>query len=348
MQQPCIHAGDVLKRSLFGRAALTLIETLVAIGIVVLLVAIVVPAVQRVRESARRAACRSNLRQIGLALQQYESAFGMYPPSYQMTHYWGPPLLRVPKLYSVQTQLLPFLDRRDVFNLINFDLRLLRQVDPQYEGNTTAAAQRIAVFLCPSDGRELPDPAADNSYRTNMGSGPVWFDTGLLDTAKDGAFHVFRMLRRSEISDGLANTAAFSERLRGDGDKTTFSFMGDSFYVPPPYPPISTGHFADLCVQWYPRMQKHFSDGGTTWLISGRFYTWYDHHEVPNSPVPDCSTVSFATGLGSFPPRSYHPGGVNVLMLDGSVHFISDGIDFQTWRALGTRAGGESVEGETF
>jgi len=94
--------------------------------------------------------------------------------------------------------------------------------------------------------------------------------------------------------------------------------------------------------------RQHFSFGGSTWLVSGGRYTYYNHHEVPSSESPDCATYNAYNAASSFPPRSNHPGGVNVLMLGGSVHFISDRVDFKTWRALGTRAGGEGIEDVAF
>lgn len=93
----------------------------------------------------------------------------------------------------------------------------------------------------------------------------------------------------------------------------------------------------------------HFSYGGHSWIKEGYSSTWYNHVATPNSDVPDCSidppTYIFVTNGGNFAARSNHPGGVNALLMDGSVRFMSDSVSLQIWRALGTRAANDSVNG---
>ncbi len=327
------------------RGALSLLEVLVVIGIIGLLVAILLPAVQRVRESARLAACKNNLKQIGLALQAYQAAHRVYPPPILLKEpFHGPPHQGH---YSVHCHLLPYLGEKAIYNALNFSAVIFKPWIADYAMNTTACGQQVAAFLCPSDPAQIPDEAADNSYRSNMGRGP-YLRNGLFWVPYDGAFDVYHAVGPRDVTDGLATTAAFSERLRGDGHGEVYTPPGDFILLVPPWSPPASGHFADLCWAAVNNFRKHFSKGGTTWLICGGRYTYYNHHEVPNSPAPDCARYNTYNAVGSFPPRSYHDGGVNVLFLDGAVRFISDDIDFKAWLALGTRAGGEDIAEGTF
>jgi hypothetical protein len=150
------------------------------------------------------------------------------------------------------------------------------------------------------------------------------------------------------VLDGLSHTAAFSEKVKGDGTDVRFTPQGDFSYVGLPVVAPPTNEFADLCGTPGGSVPAHFSLGGSTWLIAGTEYTWYNHRLPPNSPVPDCAVPNTFPAVGAFGARSFHRGGLNTLLMDGAVRLVGDSIDLATWRAIGTRGGGEQVAEEGF
>ena len=258
-----------------------------------------------------------------------------------------------PKFYGPHPHLLPYLEQREVFNNLNFSASLMKLGSDQYEYavNSTGCHALLAVFLCPSDFHMFRDvfdePPGHNNYRANMGSGPAW-SGGILWPGEDGAFAPFTSVGFAEIPDGLSHTVAFSEKIKGDGKDDQFSVHGDFFYVGLPVTEPASGEFADLCNWSGSGVPNHFSLGGATWLIAGTEYTWYNHRLGPNSQLVDCAVPNTYPAAGAFGARSFHSGGVNVLLLDGSVRFVGDSIDLSTWRALSTRAGSEPLADATF
>ncbi len=331
----------------------TLLELLVVTAILGLLLAIVVPAVQAARESARRAQCSNNLKQIGVALQQYAANHQVFPPAFGMYELFQGrrQTERRNKYYAPHPHLLPYLDEGAVFNSLNFSASLFRLDELEYPVNTTACNARISVFLCPADSNNFQDkfavPPGHNNYRANLGSGPTW-SQGLLRPGKDGAFTIIPCVRPADVTDGLSHTAAFSEKIKGDGDASSFHPRGDFFYVGLPVVEPRSGEFGDLCKTPPSNRPNHFSLGGSTWLIAGPEYTWYNHRLPPNSPIPDCGVANHFPAVGAFAARSFHSGGVNLLLLDGSTRFISEAVELASWRALGTRAGSEPVAHASF
>ncbi len=332
--------------------ALTLIELIVVIAIIGLLVAIALPAIAAVRESARRAECTHHLRQIGLALQHYVAAHEVLPPAYGMIETLGVRGMR-PKFFGPHPHLLPYLEQSEVYAGLNFSASLFKLADSQFEYpvNTTASRASIAVFLCPSDAHNFVNvfsgPPGFNNYRASTGQGPKW-SSGLLSPGKDGAFAMLECIRPRDVTDGLSHTAAFSEKIKGDGDKASFDLRGDFFYIALPLSEPRDHEFSTVCTDPAGSRANHFSLGGASWLIAGPEYTWYNHRMTPNSRVADCAVPNTFPAVGAFAARSFHRAGVNVLLLDGSTRFVSDSIDLNTWRALGTRAGGEQLADASF
>jgi len=331
------------------RSGFTLIEALVVVAILGILASMLLPAVQAARESARRAQCANNLKQIGIALHQYHANHASFPQEFndlKRSGYPGPPAFSF-HMTSALARLLPYLDQHPLFTSVNFEIEVWPEaIPPPQPPNRTAYETTLEVFLCPSDGSPFP-PAHGNNYRGNFGVGPAFNQTAESPDSGNGFFTFPQILRASSFPDGLSHTAAFSERLRGTGEhggpgrpERDFGDLSIDRFAP--------NRDADSALAWcrvaaaqpdFPR----YVEGGSTWLYSTRITTIYCHAQEPNGPIPDASPrPPGANGIAT--ARSWHRGGVNVLMGDGSTRFVSDSITRPVWRALGTRNGRELVE----
>src|SRR5262245_12830971 len=194
------------------RRGFTLIELLVVTAIIAVLIALILPAVQRAREAARRSECVNNLKQIGIALHNYEGAYSVFPAS----------RLNFPHNWSALAMLLPFAAGANQFNAINFSFPSPSTPLPE---NMTATASIIQIFLCPSDPQPQVNRAfGPNNYVANSGTGTI--NGGILNAGAgpgdpDGVFFSGRCLSIKQIADGTSGTVAFSETIRGSGAKTT-------------------------------------------------------------------------------------------------------------------------------
>lgn len=337
--------------------AFTLIELLVAIAIIGVLIALLLPAIQRAREAARRTQCRNNLKQLGLALQNYSDTFSSYPPSVVIADVGGQNAWNG---WSVHARLLPFLEQAGVFNAANYDRNY------EDRSNLTAVIQNIEVFICPSEVK--PEPAAHTfsgvpvrvgvtNYGWNQGDWFVW--GGINSTQRPRSpFYVNSSVKERDFTDGLSNTMVVAEvkayqRYFRDclGLATRFtptSFPGpadDPYTVAPEYVNGAgcnsvlrdTGH-----TEW-PDGQVHQTGVTTAW--------------TPNRKIESSSPARFdidITGIrevsmigptySAVTARSHHDAGVHVLLGDGSVRFVTDSIHGVAWRAVGTLAGGETVD----
>lgn len=301
----------------------TLIETLVVIAIIGLLVGLLLPAVQSARESARRAQCVSNLHQIGIAMNAYHTVHNMFPPSYMVYR------ISVVDNVSAFTYLLPYLDQANLFNSINFAFNTIETPERPTMENRTARHTKISIFLCPSDGEEIHL----NSYRVNRGRWRV------LGTGFDGPFSFYVFPSQSTVTDGLSNTAFVSESLGGSFGQYSIGWprdikapFGDDISGPDPI-------FIPKCLKAETFEWENTS--GRYWILAGFYYTDYNHNGSPNDPRPSCGGGKSNAGYGLFPPRSYHPGLVNLMMGDGSVRNISNSIDPRIWIAMGTYNAGD-------
>jgi type II secretory pathway pseudopilin PulG len=316
---------------------MTLAELLVVMGIIGVLIALTLPAVQRARESARRVQCQSHLRQIGIALHSYQSTYGVYPSG-------SPGSLVLPsgfglaRHYSPLVHLLPYLEENAAYNAVNFAMEafLPGAPAPDPPHNTTVFNMRMELFLCPSDPWPSAGPGGRNNYRFNHGSTP-----GTLPY--NGAFPHTRWLRPEEFLDGLAFTAAASERMKGDGNAGAFTIDGDTWILPLNNVNADADQFSILCGAIPATVPPHHSHGGASWFHAGFHHTLYNHCRTPNERLADCTTGVNAAVDGLCTARSMHSGAVNMMTMDGAVHFVGDSVDLSIWRALGTRAGGEQV-----
>lgn len=324
----------------------TLVELLVVIAIIGILVALLLPAIQMAREAARRMQCGNHLKQIGLAMHNYESTYHMLPNA-------GWTGIGYPNDYSPLAKLLPFCEQAGLQDLIDFNIML------GHPGSTDlpvalrpAAATAVPIFLCPSDGEKplhdmtLPStatiPVAGSNYAMNQGSGlDGIFHPGM--GSSDGLCWVGATVGFADILDGTANTLVFTESLRGRGNSPALTPAPDiqayrATCAAPPNAATATAVESGGLATVLPSVTAWDGTRLFFWLrasvpngpvMNGRF--------TPKDPYPDLWGKSNKITAA----RSRHPGGVNIALCDGSVRFVDDAIDSSTWHALWTRAGGE-------
>lgn len=340
------------------RSAFTLIELLVVIAIIAILIGLLLPAVQKVRESASRMKCENNLKQLGLASHNYHDSYHNFPYG-KGKSYQGSPLVPGVPVYprwSEMALLLPFMEQGNLFNSIDFNyppetpgMGGVVNFMPAYQnpGRQNASASRsiVSIFLCSSDpAQEPPDWPGQCNYLGNMGTtymcdvsekAPSTLDP----TAQaDGIFYYLSSVRLTDVTDGTSNTALFSEKLRGQGNPNPRT---DMFVMPAA---SSMAQAYSQCEGINPTTATPLtSKQGYSWVMGEMCCTTYNHVALPNTNT--CASTGFPGGMQNMamvvPPSSWHTNGINLLLCDGSVHFVSNGISLPTWRALGSRNGGE-------
>ena len=330
----------MIETRLLRRRGFSLIELLVVIGIISVLTGLALPAVQAAREAARSAQCKANLKQMTLACHSFEATYGGFPPAVSVLSVPGMVGARA-NAVSTHVVLLPYLEKNDVFSSLNFSVPLATS-DDLGSANRTVTSTTITTFLCPSDPLASLSGAGVNSYRGNLGLGefrltprPQVIETRGIDT---GAFtRDLPILRDSDFTDGRSNTLAFSEKPVGSGDsKSSVPFRDwvntNRFGLPGP------DDWAAVCSSspsWTMRR-----DAGSSWVLTGAINTNFFAVLPPNSLIGDCGGDNLG-GEGLFTARSYHPGGVNASMADGSVRWFGSGIGSRQWQAMGTRNRGD-------
>jgi prepilin-type N-terminal cleavage/methylation domain-containing protein len=315
------------------RSAFTLVELLVVIAIISILMGLLLPAVQKVREAAARIKCQNNLKQLGLALHNHHDALGSFPPG------GGGPLFGPPFVnrFSAHSRLLPYLEQDNCFRTIDFTMP---PTDPM--NVECAQGNALSVFLCPSDPAPQPPAGwAGNNYVANYGSDILY---GQDSSRASGVFWfastpTFNGARFADLADGTSNTAAFSERFKGDWTNAVVTERSDLFN-PKGAGPANRDQAVALCQAINPNdlSNQWRSDFGGYWL-TGWHMTLYTHTAPPNSRA-----CAYPQNLSmNMPASSGHTNGVNLVLGDGSVRYVSNGVSVESWRAVGTRNGGEVV-----
>jgi prepilin-type N-terminal cleavage/methylation domain-containing protein len=315
----------------------TLIELLVVIAIISLLLAILLPAIQKLRAAADRLKCASHLKQIGIALHHYVHDYHTVPP--QGTFTVGSTFSG----YSIHARLLPYIEEDNLHKNINYSLGFAAQPN--------ICRQKIKLYRCPSDfeDRTRPDNGVE-FYPTNYGFNiGTWLAIDqLTGQAGDGAFGMNQRHKFAAYQDGLTYTLCAADV------KSFIPALLDSGQPPGPDapPPTLPSHVASYGGTFDPDYCHTQWVSGRT-LQSGMTTTFPPNTVVPyvfNGTEYDVDFTSARFGPGTprqgyriVTSRSYHPNGVNALMMGGNVHFIASTIDQGIWRALGTRRGGEPI-----
>lgn len=321
------------------RHAFTLIELLVVIAIIAILIGLLIPAVQKVRETAARMQCANHLKQLGIAFHNHESC-----------HRRLPGIGLSPNQTSVHTQLLAFVEQENLKRLYDPSQPLFVLVAgvPSFNNaQLKAATTPVQIFLCPSDSQPAvftrwgASNVAGTNYMVNTGTGTgTYYD---LRRPTDGVFWNGSAERLGGITDGTSNTLFMSEALLGTNYDTFGPAPADPRQIASPQGIGSTNPNGGTT----PALSDPVCAGTARW-VGGRGVSWiyglaqsttFNTYSSPNGKTPDCQ----AHGIGFFKASSAHTGGVNVLLGDGSVRFMSESIDLAIWRALSTRAGNEAV-----
>lgn len=331
--------------SIAAQRAFTLVELLVVIAIIGILVALLLPAIQSAREAARRSSCLNHLKQLSLAVLNYESVAGHLPPSTEITGAAGNN-----GAWGVHGRILPFLEEGSLYRAVD--------LDTAWDFQEAIDGLRIPTFGCPSDEKsfELRDPGGGKSrlYPTSYGFNfGTWFvydpSTG---KGGDGMFYPDSDLSVARVTDGTSKTLLVAEvrgwqtyrrNVQPPSDERPEDLAQAIGRVPLDAELKNTGH-----TEW-PDGRVHHTGVTTTLPPNSEMlvvidpsddpllYTDHDYNSWQEGKQGGAAGPTYAIVTS----RSQHPGGVNAARLDGSIQFVAEDVALEVWRALGTRAGDE-------
>ncbi|MFO0925349.1 MAG: DUF1559 domain-containing protein [Pirellulales bacterium] len=337
--------------AILHRTAFTLVELLVVIAIIGILVGLLLPAVQMAREAARRMSCSNNLKQIALGMHNYESANRKIPPSACIN-----PLISSNASWSIHGRLLPYVEQSVLYNQVD--------LSQNWSNFPVLSYFRVPIFVCPSDPKkDIPrDTGATGStsgiflYPTNyaFNLGTYFVYDPVTRTGGDGATHPNCRFGFESFTDGTTNTIwaaevhAWQAYTRNGGPPT----------IATPSTPAEVAVIADSGLK-----DRIFPDGTGTgrceWTNGHSHHSGFTTTLTPNTKVAFTyngvlynidynsrqeGTSTTRASYASLTSRSWHPGMVQVALMDGSVRNVNNSITLSVWRAMGTRAQGESFE----
>jgi prepilin-type N-terminal cleavage/methylation domain-containing protein/prepilin-type processing-associated H-X9-DG protein len=373
--ESCVHAQNASRgckcrgqRCKGFREGFTLIELLVVIAIIAVLIALLLPAVQAAREAARRIQCVNNLKQLGLGMANYESSNGTLPPQMVLT-FSKTGSVAWKNSWGASSRITPYLELGNLYNAINYNNKT---TDPS---NVTAVSTQLSVMICPSEPNRQANvvTSATTGVTSTYGVSNygwcegTWYTFGgyggggpTPDAIGSNTSRTF-----ASFTDGLSNT------LLGAEVKTYTNSYHDCGAVPPPgptgvtaYPDVATV-LASVAAAPTSGCKVATASAGmpggghTRWSNGNSFYDGFTTALPPNTFSPagpagldsDMSSEDEDDGgptYASVTSRSHHPGGINAVFTDGSVHTIKNSINVQTWRSLGTVAGGEVISADAY
>jgi prepilin-type N-terminal cleavage/methylation domain-containing protein len=333
------------------RAGFTLIELLVVIAIIAVLIALLLPAVQQAREAARRSQCKNNLKQIGLAMHNYHESFNCFPISVGWNQITGDRQ----GAFSDKVMFLPMIDQATIFNRTNMnDFPYDSQGWFPGTSNTIPQSVRLPIFNCPSCPYVAPGSGgqANFTYAINEGITGVWNGVAKgIDGRHNGISAYCGAGADSDpvttfgtISDGTSNTAMYAEFVIDGGGAVANTvpgkfvvrtWAGDAWSQSP-------ATIRTACLNTTGGSGRTERGASWAWSFMGVGAT-YTHTMAPNDPSCHNGGGSDWEGNALSAAQSMHTGGVQVLMSDGAVRFISDTVNYPTWLAIGSRDGNETV-----
>ncbi len=337
------------------------------IAIIAVLIALLLPAVQAAREAARRVQCTNNLKQLGLGMQNYESSNGVLPPEEVVTFTNSGGVLWHSQ-WSASARITSYLELGTLYNAINYSIKTTAP------SNVTACSTQLTAFLCPSEPNQqvwiatsnagIPGTFGVSNYGWCEGT---WYSFGgFTSTAPTPAAIGTNLSRRfASFTDGLSNTLLAAEV------KTYTPAYHDCGNVPSPGPigayayPTITTVLASVAAAptsgctFFPAPSGMVGGGHTHWCNGNTFFDGFTTALPPNTYAPagtpalDSDMISEdeddgGPTYGAVTARGHHPGGVNALFADGSVHFIKNTVNWQMWRGLGTVGGGEVLSADSY